>query len=401
MSTQSFADLGVSKPVVAALAKRGIETPFAVQKLVIADVLAGHDVLAQSPTGSGKTLAFGLPLADRIQANDRRAAALVLAPTRELAVQIVDELLPAVHARALKITAVYGGVGIERQAKRARDAHILVATPGRLEDLLERRVVTLEHIRMLVVDEGDRMLDMGFRPVLDRLVAQTPRDRQTLFFSATLEGAAGESAREYTSNPRRHTHTPAPEKRGQVEHRFVSLAHEDKLSRLVKELSDPEHSRTLVFVRTKRGADRLVKRLKAQSVVAVAMHGDKTQSQRQKALQRFENGQVATLVATDVAARGIDVDHITRVINFDVPEDRDTYVHRTGRTGRAGRSGTSVSFVMADQVGEMKKIAAELGLSHDLTSNGGRSAPRSSKPPAQHRRSGRGRRRAGSRPAAR
>jgi superfamily II DNA/RNA helicase len=390
---QSFADLGVSKPVVAALAKRGIETPFAVQKLVIADVLAGHDVLAQSPTGSGKTLAFGLPLADRIQPNDRRAAALVLAPTRELAVQIVDALLPAVHARALKIAAVYGGVGIERQAKRARDAHIIVATPGRLEDLLERRVITLEHVRILVVDEGDRMLDMGFRPVLDRIVAKTPADRQTLFFSATLEGAAGESAHEYTRNPRRHTHAPAPEKRGKVDHRFVRLAHEDKLSTLVKELNDPEHSRTLVFVRTKRGADRLVKRLKAQSVVAVAMHGDKTQSQRQKALQRFEQGQVATLVATDVAARGIDVDHITRVINFDVPEDRDTYVHRTGRTGRAGRIGTSVSFVMPDQVGEMKQIAAELGLSHDLGSS---SAPErkhvANRPPRN--RPSRGRRRA-------
>jgi superfamily II DNA/RNA helicase len=366
---QSFADLGVSKPVVAALAKRGIETPFAVQKLVIADVLAGHDVLAQSPTGSGKTLAFGMPLADRIQPNDRRAAALVLAPTRELAVQIVDELLPAVHARALKIAAVYGGVGIERQARRAKDAHIIVATPGRLEDLIERRVVTLEHIRILVVDEGDRMLDMGFRPVLDRIVAQTPSDRQTLFFSATLDGPAGQAAREYTRNPRHHTHTPAPEKRGKVEHRFVRIAHEDKLATLVRELNDPEHSRTLVFVRTKRGADRLVKRLKAQSVVAVAMHGDKTQSQRQKALLRFEQGQVATLVATDVAARGIDVDHITRVINFDVPEDRDTFVHRTGRTGRAGRSGTSVSFVMPDQVGEMKKIASELGLSHELGSS--------------------------------
>ncbi|HEY7633280.1 MAG TPA: DEAD/DEAH box helicase [Thermoleophilaceae bacterium] len=389
MSTQSFADLGVSKPVVAALAKRGIETPFAVQKLVIADVLAGHDVLAQSPTGSGKTLAFGVPLADRIEATDRRAAALVLAPTRELAVQIVDELLPAVHARALKIAAVYGGVGLERQARRAGNAHIIVATPGRLEDLIERGAVTLEHVRILVVDEGDRMLDMGFRPALDRIVAQTPRDRQTLFFSATLEGAAGQSARDYTHNPRRHVHTPAPEKRGKVEHRFVRLAHEDKLATLVKELNDETFHRTLVFVRTKRGADRLVKRLKAQSVVAVAMHGDKTQSQRQKALQRFEDGQVATLVATDVAARGIDVTDITRVINFDVPEDRDTYVHRTGRTGRAGRGGSSVSFVMADQVGEMKQIAADLGLRSDFENavpNTPRKAKNSNPRPQQRRR---------------
>jgi superfamily II DNA/RNA helicase len=401
MSSQSFADLGVSKPVVAALSKRGIETPFAVQRLVIADVLAGHDVLAQSPTGSGKTLAFGIPMADRIEATDRRAAALVLAPTRELASQIVDELLPAVHARALKIAAVYGGVGIERQAKRARDAHILVATPGRLEDLIDRRVVTLEHVRILVVDEGDRMLDMGFRPALDRIVKQTPPDRQTLFFSATLEGAAGAAAKDYTRNARRHVHTPEPDKTANVEHRFVHLAHDQKLATLVTELSDPEHDRTLVFVRTKRGADRLVKRLKNSNVQAVAMHGDKTQSQRQRALASFEDGRVGTLVATDVAARGIDVDHVTRVINFDAPEDRDTYVHRTGRTGRAGRGGTSVSFVMEDQVGEMKKIATELGLSWGGSPTASRSAPRSSKRPAQPHRGGRRRKRAGSQRAAR
>ena len=390
MSTQSFADLGVSKPVVAALAGRGIHTPFAVQKLVIADVLAGHDVLAQSPTGSGKTLAFGVPLADRINPNHRRAAALVLAPTRELASQIVDELLPAVHARALKIAAVYGGVGIERQARRARDAHIVVATPGRLEDLIDRRVITLEHIRILVVDEGDRMLDMGFRPVLDRIVAQTPRERQTLFFSATLEGGAGAAAKDYTNNPRRHTHAFSEEKRGDVEHRFVHLAHEDKLPTLVTELSDPDHGRTLVFVRTKRGADRLVKRLKSSNVKAVAMHGDKTQSQRQKALASFEQGHVKTLVATDVAARGIDVEHVTRVINFDMPEDRDAYVHRVGRTGRAGRSGAGVSFVMAEQLGDMKKIAAELGLSRQLESTAprqrGRSQSANSTHPSQTRR---------------
>jgi ATP-dependent RNA helicase RhlE len=376
MSSQSFADLGVSKPVVAALAARGIETPFAVQNLVIADVLAGCDVLAQSPTGSGKTLAFGVPLADRIQPSDRRAAALVLAPTRELATQIVDELLPLVHARALKIAAVYGGVGIERQARRARDAHIIVATPGRLEDLIDRRVVTLEHIRMLVVDEGDRMLDMGFRPVLDRIVAQTPRERQTLFFSATLEGAAGAAAREYTRDPRRHTHAPAPEKRGAVDHRFVHLTHEEKLPTLVTELRDPDHGLTLVFVRTKRGADRLVKRLKNSGVKAVAMHGDKTQSQRQKALASFETGRVKTLVATDVAARGIDVENVTRVINFDVPDDRDAYVHRIGRTGRAGRTGAGVSFVMADQMDDMQRIAAELGLSGEFD----RTAPRKVRP---------------------
>jgi ATP-dependent RNA helicase RhlE len=236
-------------------------------------------------------------------------------------------------------------------------------------------------VRILVVDEGDRMLDMGFRPALDRIVAQTPRNRQTLFFSATLEGAAGAAAKAYTRDTRRHVHTPATDMRGAVDHRFVHVAHEDKLSTLVTELRDPEHGRTLVFVRTKRGADRLVKRLKTSNVKAVAMHGDKTQSQRQRALASFEDGRVPTLVATDVAARGIDVEHVTRVINFDMPEDRDTYVHRVGRTGRAGRTGTGVSFVMAEQVGDMRKIAAELGLSTEFEN----STPQRQRPQAQQR----------------
>jgi superfamily II DNA/RNA helicase len=390
MSTQSFADLGVSKPVVAALAARGIHTPFAVQNLVIADVLAGQDVLAQSPTGSGKTLAFGLPMVDRIEADDRRPAGLVLAPTRELACQIVDELREVAHARALRVAPVYGGVGLERQARKAAAAHIVVATPGRLEDLLERRAITLEHVRILVVDEGDRLLDMGFRPALDRIVARTPAERQTLFFSATLEGAAGATAREYTRNPRRHVHAPAPESRGTVEHRFVRLAHEDKLSTLVTELKDNQHGRTLVFVRTKRGADRLVKRLKNQNVTAIAMHGNKSQSQRERALASFEAGRVPTLVATDVAARGIDVDNVTRVINFDMPEDRDSYVHRVGRTGRAGRTGAGVSFVMAEQVGDMRKIAADLGLHREFENSAPerRRAQRSSKRPRSRSNSG-------------
>jgi ATP-dependent RNA helicase RhlE len=379
----------VSKPVVDALSTRGITTPFAVQKLVIADVLAGRDVLAQSPTGSGKTLAFGLPIVDRIEASDRRPAALVLAPTRELASQIVDELRSIAHARALKIAVVHGGVGLEKQARRAADAHIVVATPGRLEDLLERRALTLKHVRILVVDEGDRMLDMGFRPALDRIVALTPNERQTLFFSATLEGAAGNAASEYTREPRRHVHMPEPESRDAVQHRFVHLAHEDKLATLVRELEDPDHARTLVFVRTKRGADRLVKRLKAHKVTAVAMHGDKTQSQRNRALASFEAGRVDTLVATDVAARGIDVEHITRVINFDMPEDRDAYVHRVGRTGRAGRTGAGVSFVLADQAHDMRRIAADLGLSNEFESSAPRRAPqRSSRPPRSRSKSG-------------
>jgi superfamily II DNA/RNA helicase len=356
----------VSGRVEAALSARGIVTPFPIQALVIADVLAGRDVLAQAPTGSGKTLAFGVPIIERLSPNDRRPSALVLAPTRELACQIVDDLQPLAHARALSVAPVYGGVGIERQARRAATAHILVATPGRLEDLLERRALTLEHVGILVVDEGDRMLDMGFKPALDRIVAKTRDDRQTLFFSATLEGAAGAQARDYTHNPTRHRVSPHAEDTSRVKHRFVHLTHERKLEALVRELRGENHGRKLVFVRTKRGADRLVKRLKQHDVTALAMHGNKSQPQRQKALAQFEAGKVTTLVATDVAARGIDVTDVTHVINFDAPPDRDTYVHRVGRTGRAGRDGAGVSFVLDEQRHEMRRIAADLGLSREF-----------------------------------
>ena len=362
----SFADLGVSRPVVDALKKRGIVAPFPIQKLVIQDALAGRDVLVQSPTGSGKTLAFGVPLVDRLKAGGPKPAALVLVPTRELAIQIVDELRDLARSRNLAVAEVYGGVGLENQARRAARANIIVATPGRLEDLLNRRTFSLERVRMLVIDEADRMLDMGFKPTVDRIVRRTPSDRQTLFASATLEAAAGKLARSYTRDARRHVHEPHVDDVGEVRHRFVHLAHDAKVDALIDELRDPDRGRTLVFVRTKRGADRLVKRLGKRRLPAVAMHGNKSQPQRQKALSRFARGDVDTLVATDVAARGIDVDDITHVVNFDAPGDRDAYVHRVGRTARAGRDGTGVSFVMPDQTGEMRRIAAGLGLSREF-----------------------------------
>jgi ATP-dependent RNA helicase RhlE len=361
MSQQSFADLGVSRAVARALVERGIHKPFPIQELVIADVLAGHDVLAKSPTGSGKTLAFGVPMIDRIAPDARRPAALVLAPTRELASQIVDALRPLARARDLSVSAVYGGVGFEKQTREAQRAHILVATPGRLEDLLQRRAFTLDHVRTLVLDEADRMLDMGFRPAVDRIVAQCPAKRQTLFFSATLDGEAGRVARAYTHDAKRHEHTP-PQRVSDIEHRFLSVERNDRLDALVDELEAEDRDRALVFVRTKRGADRLVRRLSHQGVQAVAMHGNKTQRQREKALAAFEAGRIDTLVATDVAARGIDVDGISHVINFDPPADREGYVHRIGRTGRAGRTGVGITFFGSEHLRDLEKIADQLRL---------------------------------------
>jgi ATP-dependent RNA helicase RhlE len=379
MSSKSFDGLGISHAVTKALAGEGITAPFAIQELVVPDVLAGRDVLAKSPTGSGKTLAFAAPIVDRIDPSARRPAALVLAPTRELAVQIVDEARPLAEARSLSVASVYGGVGIPAQAKRARRAHLIVATPGRLLDLLERRAFTLDNVQVLVLDEADRMLDMGFRPDVDRIVSATPRDRQTLFFSATLEGEVGRIADRYTRSARRHEHSP-PASRPNIEHRFVGVSREGKLDAVVRELRETEGGRALVFVRTKRGADRLVKRLRAQGLDTVAMHGNKSQSQRQKALAALDQGRVDALVATDVAARGIDVTGITHVINFDPPEDRHGYVHRVGRTARAGRSGIGVTLVLGEQVQDVGAIARQLGLRHEFRQRGpdhaGERAPR-------------------------
>ena len=397
MSQPSFADLGVSDAVCGALAARGIEEPFAIQRLVIADVLAGHDVLAKSPTGSGKTLAFSVPIVDSLSAGAPGPRALVLAPTRELASQIVDETQAVATARRLTVAAVYGGVGLEKQARAARRADILVATPGRLEDLLARRAFTLDHIEILVLDEADRMLDMGFRPAVDRIVAACPRDRQTLFFSATLDGDAGRLASRYTHDARRHDHSPRQSRTGKVEHRFVAVDRDTRMDALVGELRG-ERDRALVFVRTKRGADRLVKRLGHAGVAAVAMHGDKSQRQREKALARFEAGTVDTLVATDVAARGIDVEGISHVINFDPPADRDGYVHRIGRTGRAGRTGVGVTFVGAEQARDVQRIAAELDLDREFavtalnTPTAGGHRPPSQQRPRSRQRSRSGRR---------
>jgi ATP-dependent RNA helicase RhlE len=361
---------------VRALAARDITKPFPVQQLVVRDALAGHDLLVQSPTGSGKTLAFGIPMVERIEPSRGQATALVLAPTRELAGQIVEELRTVASSHQLKLAAVYGGVGFGPQSKAARQADILVATPGRLEDLIARGVVSLDQVRILVLDEADRMLDMGFKPAVARIVAQTPKGRQTLFFSATLEGATGKIATEFTRDARRHTQAADSTAKADIEHRFLHVDSQSaKLDHLVEQLQEADGGSTLVFVRTKRGADRLTKRLRKHDLEAVAMHGDKSQGQRERALARFEAGEVDALVATDVAARGIDVAGVTHVINFDAPEDRDSYTHRIGRTGRAGRRGTGISFVLADQADEVRRIAGDLGLAREYGAAVGDSPP--------------------------
>ena len=374
MSQQSFRELGVSAPVADALAARSIHTPFKIQELVLPDALAGLDVLARSPTGSGKTLAFALPIVEHTETSDPRPSALVLVPTRELASQVTDEFQSLVGAKGLRVAAAYGGQPLRKQAAKTKNAHILVATPGRLEDLAERRMVDLSHIRVFVLDEADRMLDMGFKPQVDRIARRLPRNRQTMLFSATLDDRVGELARAYTNSPSRiEGELSLSRQPGEIEHRFVPVTSDTKLETLVEHIRDSDS--TLVFVRTKRGADRLVQRLARHDVRAAAMHGDMTQNARERALARFRSGNVSTLVATDVAARGLDLDDITHVINFDPPEEDKGYVHRTGRTGRAGRNGTAITLVLPEQQADTSRVARRLGHSEQFEQSGLRSAP--------------------------
>ena len=370
MSQNTFAALGVSADLAAALDARGISSPFQIQSRAIPPALAGTDLLAKSPTGSGKTLAFAIPLVERVPRDDARPAALVLVPTRELAQQVSDEIESLADVRDLRVATVYGGVALRPQANHARDAHVIVATPGRLQDLIDRRLVTLDAVEILVLDEADRMLDMGFKPQVDRIVKRLPRDRQTMFFSATLDGEVGELARSYTQSAARiEAELPSEHAPGAIEHHFVPVTNDTKVSTLI-ELLQAERGLALVFVRTKRGADRLARKLAQQGVKAVAMHGDLTQGQRQRALERFDSGTVTTLIATDVAARGLDLDDVTHVINFDPPEDGKAYTHRVGRTGRAGRSGTGVTLVLPEQQADMSRVA-RLNGQHDTFASTG------------------------------
>ena len=345
----------MSEAVCDVLRARGIETPFQIQALVIPEALRGGDILAKSPTGSGKTLAFAIPIVQN--GSDATPFALVLVPTRELCTQVTDEL-KAVAGDSLRVASVYGGVPLKAQAKEAKDAHVIVATPGRLQDLLDRGLVSLDKVRVFVLDEADRMLDMGFKPQVDKIARRLSENRQTMFFSATLDGEVGELARRYTHFPARFEgELPADRRTGEIDHRFVPVTADTKVSTLVELLKHDERGLALVFVRTKAGADRLVEKLRRHDVDAVAIHGDKGQSQRENALARFDAGKVRTLVATDVAARGLDVDDITHVINFDPPEEPAVYTHRVGRTGRAGRGGIGITLVLPEQQADVSRVA--------------------------------------------
>jgi len=371
-----FRDLGVSDEVVQALAERGILIPFPIQSMVWEDARAGRDTLARSKTGSGKTLGFAIPIAERLDPDAQPLpAALVLVPTRELAQQVREDFEVVAAAKGLRVQAVYGGTHVREQARGVERSHVLIATPGRLDDLATRGLVRLDGISVLVLDEADRMLDMGFQPQVDRIVRRLPKDRQTMFFSATLDGAVGRIAEVYTRDP--VLHEVGGYDRAVVEeadHRFISVPPHEKLAKLT-ELATAEGGLTLVFVNTKRAVDDLARRLKAEGVPALALHGDMRQEARDRSLKRFEDGHVGVLIATDVAARGLDLDDITLVVNYDAPLDDKSYVHRVGRTARAGRAGTSVTFVTPQQQGDISRMAARLDLHAEFELEGMKVVP--------------------------
>ena len=360
----SFAELGLDPRLVRVLAAGDIREPFAIQARALPDALAGRDVLGRAQTGSGKTLAFGLPLLTRLagrpdQRRDKAPRGLILVPTRELAQQVADALAPLGRSIGVSITTVYGGVSISRQIASVRHADVVVATPGRLIDLLERRALTLSDIEVTVLDEADHMADLGFMPAVTRILDQTPAGGQRMFFSATLDRGVGELVTSYISDPALHAVTSSTDS-GPAEHRVLVLPAQDKVPIAAEIASRP--GRTLFFVRTKHGADRLTKQLTRAGVEAAAIHGDRNQSQRQRALDAFAAGHPRVLVATDVAARGIHVDDVDLVVQFDLPNDHKDYLHRSGRTARAGASGMVIALVERDQVRGLRKMHDAAGV---------------------------------------
>ncbi len=358
--SRTFADLGVPEDLVAVLRRQGIDTPFPIQAASIPDGIAGHDICGRAPTGSGKTLAFGLALAARAQrTKPKRPTALVLVPTRELAAQVEQVLAPLAAVRKLRVATVYGGVGYEKQRKALRSGvEILVACPGRLEDLLEQRELSLSDVGIVVVDEADRMADMGFLPAVKRLLDATRADRQTLLYSATLDGDVDVLIRRYQKHPKRFEASTPEEEQGDVKHVFWHAERGERLG-LTAALAE-RHSSALVFCRTRHGAERLAKQLSRSGVKAAAIHGSRSQPQREQALLAFANGKVRVLVATDVAARGIHVDDVSCVVHFDPPGSDKDYVHRSGRTGRAGADGTVVTFVGRENAADVRAIQKSL-----------------------------------------
>jgi len=354
--TSTFHDLGLPDSLTRTLAKSGITEPFPIQASSIPDALTGADICGKAPTGSGKTLAFGLPLLARVaRAQSKRPRGLVLSPTRELADQIATELGALAKASNRSLVRVYGGVAYGRQIDGLRKAaDIVVACPGRLEDLIEQGAVSLKDVDIVVVDEADRMADMGFLPAVRRILDQTSADRQTLLFSATLDGEIATLTKRYQHAPRRHEAGSDEHASVEAVHHFWRVERADRVDHTAAIVKTAWPA--IVFTRTRHGADRLAKQLAKTGLAAASLHGGRSQNQRSRALQSFSSGKVHALVATDVAARGIHVDNVATVVHYDPPNDEKDYIHRSGRTARAGATGHVVSLIESSKTRAARRM---------------------------------------------
>ena len=376
-SLTSFLELGLSEPIARALVDEQYVTPTPIQTQTIPQVLAARDVVGIAQTGTGKTAAFALPILDHLSKNRRRpeqrsCRVLVLSPTRELSAQIVDSFQTYGRYLKLSVTLAIGGVPMGRQIRAfAHGVDVLVATPGRLLDLMQNRAVTLDRVEVFVLDEADRMLDMGFIHDIRKVVARLPAKRQTLFFSATMPREIADLAQQMLSNPVRVAVTPAATTVEKVDQRIVHVNRADKQALLAEVLRGESIDRVLVFTRTKHGADKVVRGLEKVGLGAAAIHGNKSQGQRERALADFRAGKVRTLIATDIAARGIDVDGISHVVNYDLPNIPESYVHRIGRTARAGATGVAISFCDGEERAFLRDIEKLIRLSIPATDRRG------------------------------
>jgi len=389
-SLTSFNDFGLAEPILRALAEEKYETPTPIQSQTIPIACQGRDVIGIAQTGTGKTAAFALPILNRLYAKRQRPAqkacrVLVLSPTRELSGQIADSFRAyGRHLRPLEIALAIGGVSIRPQARAlARGVEVLVATPGRLLDLVNQRSLRLDQIEVLVLDEADRMLDMGFIHDIRRIVAMLPRERQTLFFSATMPPEVTKLSAHMLRDPARVAVTPQATTAERVDQRVILTEKAAKPALLAELLNAEPIDRVLVFTRTKHGADKVVRLLNKAGLAADAIHGNKSQGQRERALAAFRDGRIRTLIATDIAARGIDVDGVSHVVNYDLPNVPESYVHRIGRTARAGRAGIAISFCDHEERPFLRDIERLIRMSIPSTDRRSTQRP-AHRPAAQH-----------------
>ena len=369
-----FETMGLPKRLIERLSELGLTTPTPIQARAIPEALNGHDVLGLAQTGTGKTAAFGLPLITLLSENPGRPSpktvrALILAPTRELASQIVENLKDYTKGTPIKVALVVGGQSINVQSKRLENGiDILVATPGRLIDLMDRRALTLKESHFLVLDEADQMLDMGFIHALRQIATHLPEQRQTMLFSATMPKLMNEIANTYLKSPKRIQVSPPGKAADKVTQVVHFIAKTEKQSLLIELLGEHKEERALVFGRTKHGCEKLMKQLVARGFAATSIHGNKSQGQRERALAAFKKGEMKVLVATDVAARGLDIPDVRHVYNYELPNVPDAYVHRIGRTARAGKDGAAIAFCAPDEMDLLKDIEKTMKISIPVAS---------------------------------